>query len=253
MFKTGLVSITFGNLNTDEIIDLVTKAGLDGIEWGAKGHVPHGDINNALDVGRKTRDAGINVASYGSYYRINETTDFSFDDVLETAKALGTELIRVWAGHKSSADADETYWNEVAEEGRLIADKAQAEGIKIATEWHGGSLTDTAEAATQLFDMVNHDNCCTYWQPREYTAPEKCLQDMNAALPRLAAIHVFNWDVETKEKLPLKEAKEAWKQYFRKAQKAGDMYAMLEFVRDSDPEQFLQDAKTLKELTASVI
>jgi len=63
MFKTGLVSITFRKLNTDEIIDLVQRSGLEGIEWGGDVHVPHGNIDNAQEVGRKTREAGINVAS----------------------------------------------------------------------------------------------------------------------------------------------------------------------------------------------
>ena len=48
IIKSGLVSITFRELNPLEIIRLVSKAGLDGIEWGGDVHVPHGDIKKNL-------------------------------------------------------------------------------------------------------------------------------------------------------------------------------------------------------------
>ena len=88
--KTGLTSITFRQLDRGEIIDLVAKAGLDGIEWGGDIHVPHGDLDAAVSAARCTRDAGLEVSSYGSYYRtgVSEQEGLSFESVLETAKAM---------------------------------------------------------------------------------------------------------------------------------------------------------------------
>ncbi len=248
MYKTGLVSITFRGLSPEEIINLVKKAGLHGIEWGGDVHVPHGRIDTATEVGRKTRDAGMEVCSYGSYYRLAETPELSFDDVLQTALALETDIVRVWAGKKGSSEATEDYWKAVADEARILARKSADAGIKLATEWHGNTLTDTAEAAARLFEMVDDENLATYWQPRGRMAPETCLNDMEAALPRLVGLHVFNWHVKTRERLPLEEAAETWGRYLKKAKTAGDIYAMLEFVRNDDPEQFLEDAECLKKL-----
>lgn len=252
MFKPGLVSITFRQLSAEKIIHLAEEAGIEGIEWGGDLHVPHGDIKTAEQIGQKTRDAGLTVASYGSYYRLNHTTDFSFNSVLDTALALQTDIIRIWAGKKSSADADDAYWQSVVEEANNLADKAAGKGVKLAFEWHGNTLTDTAEAAWKLFNLTDHDNLFTYWQPRNCTPPEQCLEDMDAALPRLIGLHVFHWHQETKERLPLREGKDIWRRYLQKARQASDMYGMLEFVRDNDPEQFMQDATTLKELLTEV-
>ena len=45
-----------------------------------------------------------------------------------------------------------------------------------------------------------------------------------------------------------------WAQYLARVATAGrDHYAMIEFVRDNEPENFLKDAKTLKQWLAPYI
>ena len=90
MIKSGLVSITFRQLSPGDIIDLVKKAGLDGIEWGGDIHVPHGDIAKAEEVYSLTRDAGLDIPAYGSYYKVGESEQegLAFNDVLISAAAL---------------------------------------------------------------------------------------------------------------------------------------------------------------------
>ena len=108
--KTGLVSVTFRKLSPAEIVKLVAEAKLDGIEWGGDVHVPHGNLATAREVLRLTRDAGLAVAAYGSYYRAveSEEADLPFIKVLETAKELSTPTVRVCAGGKGPADAADT-------------------------------------------------------------------------------------------------------------------------------------------------
>ena len=136
MIKTGLVSVTFRKLSPEEVIELVAKAGLDGIEWGGDIHVPHGDIVKARDIAEKTKDAGLCVASYGSYYALGCEKDknLPFEKVLESAIALEAPVIRIWAGRMASANADEAYWDMAISESRRIADMSKKEGIKIAVE-----------------------------------------------------------------------------------------------------------------------
>jgi len=106
MIHSGLVSITFRSLSPLEIIELVLKAGLKGIEWGADVHVPHGDLKRAREVRKLTADAGLSVAACGSYYRVgvSEAQGLAFENVLETAVALKAPTVRVWAGDKGSQD-----------------------------------------------------------------------------------------------------------------------------------------------------
>lgn len=68
--RTGLVSISFRKVAACDLIEEVVKAGQQGIEWGGDVHVPHGDTAKAEQVARWTRDAGLESAAYGSYYRL---------------------------------------------------------------------------------------------------------------------------------------------------------------------------------------
>jgi hypothetical protein len=106
----GLVSVTFRKLTPPQIVELVSLGRLVGVEWGGDVHVPHGDLARGEEVGRMTRDAGLAVAAYGSYFEVGESEaeGLSFASVLETALALGAPLIRVWAGRSGPAQTDAT-------------------------------------------------------------------------------------------------------------------------------------------------
>ncbi len=249
MLSTGLVSISFRKLKTDEIIELVKKAGLNGIEWGGDIHVPHGDLKIAQEVGDVTRKAGLQVASYGSYYRVgaNENAEKAFKDVLLSASALNAPTIRVWAGNVGSASADEEIWTKIVEESRFIADMAQEQGISVSYEYHGNTLTDTTDSALRLLQEVNHPNIYTYWQPPIDLDFDDRINGLKVVEPWLSHIHAFHW--VNREKLELAKGENEWRRYLDEISKfTGDRYVMLEFVRNDSPEQFLEDAETLKRL-----
>jgi len=249
MIRPGLVSITFRSLSPKHIIDLVTRAALEGIEWGGDVHVPHDNPILARELGKMTRDAGLCTAAYGSYYRVgNEPADL-FSRIIDVALGLETGIVRVWAGHIGSDEADAAARQRVAKDARRISDLAAAAGLTIACEWHGGTLTDTAQSAKILFADVDHPAFGTYWQPHRLMAVEQCLKDMNAAKPRLVGLHVFQWNVVTGERQPLANGQSAWSRYLAAATPSlpDGSFALLEFVKDDDPKQFLLDAKSLRE------
>lgn len=245
MFQTGLVSITFRQLAPARIVDLVTQAQLQAIEWGGDVHVPHGDLQAAREVQTLTRNAGLSVAAYGSYYRAGHPEDVSFEAVLETAVALGAPTIRVWAGKQESAQACEAYRRQVVLDLQRLCELAKPTGIGIATEFHGGTLTDTAASTRQLMQEVEHPGIKTLWQPRVGAAVPAAMADLERLLPWLAHLHVFHWH-GTKRR-PLAEGHEAWPQYLALAADNTLLRpALIEFVQDDNPEQFLQDAQTLR-------
>src|SRR5690625_3937512 len=90
MFKTGLCSVTFRNLSVEEVIELTSKAELNGIEWGGDVHVPSGNLKHAAEVVRLTEESNLEVSSYGSYYRVGDikSNPVSFEQILETAVHL---------------------------------------------------------------------------------------------------------------------------------------------------------------------
>lgn len=249
MIKTGLVSVTFRKLSPEEIIKLVVKAGLDGIEWGGDIHVPHGDIAKARDIAKKTKDAGLTVASYGSYYALGceKEKNLPFDKVLESALALSAPVIRVWAGKRASADADEAWWDMAVSESRRIAEMASKQGVKVAYEYHPNTLTDTGESAIKLLKSVNHANIYSYWQQPLELNTEECVQSILNIAPWLTNIHTYYY--EARDKKPLADGISVWKEFMKAInQIKGDRYSMIEFVIDNEPEQFLKDAKALKEI-----
>jgi 3-dehydroshikimate dehydratase len=250
MIHSGLVSVTFRKITPADIVSLVRQAGLYGIEWGGDVHVPHGDLGRAREVREMTHQAGLAVAAYGSYFKVahSEENGLPFQQVLETAIELGATTIRVWAGTAGSATTTEdARWRVVADL-RRIADLAAKAGVRVATEFHGGTLTDTNESTSRLLLEVDHPNLYSYWQPLAGMNDGVCLDALAQLAPRLAHLHVFHWQT-TKDRRPLSEGMERWKKFIaRTAQIPGDRCAMLEFVENDTPESFLRDAATLRDL-----
>lgn len=255
--KTGLVSITFRKLSPTQIVKLVAEAKLDGIEWGGDVHVPHGDLGAAREVLSLTQDSGLSVVAYGSYYRAGESENegLPFGKVLETAKELNAPLIRVWAGKKESSHADESYHALVVKDLQRVGEMAQDSGITVSIEYHGNTLTDTNESAQALMRETAHPNVRLYWQPPNGKPFEYCYDGLKAILQHLTNLHVFYWSFAggQREQRPLAEGETVWLEYLGLSASIGhDIWALLEFVRGDSPEQFLEDAKTLRQWVASL-
>lgn len=251
MIRTGLLSITFRKLSAQEIVALAAQAGIHAIEWGGDIHVPHGNAGIAAEVGAMTREAGLETASYGSYYYAGEPNeDRPFEGIVETAVALGAPTIRVWAGRRGSAAADDAYRASVVADSHRIADLAAAAGLTVDYEYHANTLTDTLDSALALLKEVGRPNVRTNWQPPLPLSFEQRVEDLKAVAPYLANVHVFHW--AGTERLPLSEGENDWIAYLEIVRATGRThYAMLEFVKNDDPQQFLHDAATLIRLAGA--
>ena len=225
----GLVSVTFRQLSTVEVVDLAVEHGMRAIEWGGDVHVPVGAHVVARQVAARCADAGIAVEAYGSYYRADGD---GFEAVLATALSLGTTRIRVWAG---TAHAERAA--VVADLRRVVA-LAAGEGVELAVEYHANTLTDTLSSALELFDAV--PELRAYWQPPIGSSLDDALVAVSALNP--VAAHVFTWD-SVGARLPLAAGVELWSPVL--AALPASSYALLEFVRDDDPDAFARDAAVL--------
>jgi sugar phosphate isomerase/epimerase len=263
MIKTGMCSVSFRKLTLEQIVELVKKAGLDAIEWGGDVHVPHGDLKTAHRALQLTCDAGLEISSYGSYVSPLDADGKpeDFAPVLESALALETKTVRVWAGRVPSAQADQSYRCAMADSARQMAESAQAHQIRLAFEFHCGSLTDTNESAQQLLREVNHPNCYMYWQPSyEDPQPDYRLAGLQALRERVLNLHVYHWNVDPSiedlgasiDRRPLADGAEEWTRYLS-VPLAEELphYALMEFVRDDRPEQLVEDAAVLRRLVDS--
>lgn len=269
MVKAGICSVTLAKHPVETVIKTAVDAGLKGIEWWGNGHVPHGDIECARRVRGLTENAGLEVSSYGSYYRVgvSEAAGLSFDSVLQTAIALETRLIRVWAADRDYHDADEEFIQSVVDDTFRIADISAKQGISVVFEYHGGSLTDRNDTAIKFAEKVIHPNVFFSWQPPHGYSLEHCLDGLRGLLPRLGTVHVYHWTIGSYEKNilnetirplnypddfhrhPLSDGTERWRKYIDAVGATGrDHYALLEFVKDDSLNAVVKDAATLIKL-----
>ena len=246
-FVPGLVSVTFRQKTPEEVIVLAAQAGAIWLEWGGDIHVPPGDLAGAHTVGAMTREAGLVNAAYGSYYRVGAppSPENDFAQTLASAKALGAPVIRVWAGQKSSADVGEAERGAILRDSQRICDMADMEDITVATEFHGGTLTDTVESTLKFIAETDRPNLRTLWQPLDSATPARRRWELEQLAPWLAHLHVYHGQPGNPGPLALGEAE--WSACLKALMPLDRPIGMLlEFVQEAVPEQFLADAAVLR-------
>lgn len=243
--RPGLCSVTFRALAPERIVDLAAGAGLEVVEWGGDVHVPPGDVVRATAVARATRDAGLAVASYGSYFRAG--ADEPLAAVLDSAEALGADRIRIWAGSLGSAHASQSDWAGTIARLQTAASEAAMRGIGLALEFHSGTLADTASTTLRLLAEVDHPALSTYWQPGVGASVDAVLEDYRALAAYTSAAHVFSWWPAT-ERLPLRARDSLWTRFFAEAAQTAvpPRDALLEFVPGDDPALLAGEAAVLR-------
>lgn len=241
--RAGLCSVTFRALSPGEIIRLASRAGLSSIEWGTDIHVPVGDTGHAADVGSQTRDAGLVVASLGSYYRC-DTRDVS--PLLATAQSIGAPRLRVWAGTQGSGDVSREERLLVTENLREATKRAADVGIQLALEYHGGTLTDTLDSTLALLADVGSVNLTSYWQPRLDAPAALACEELRSLGSQVSTVHVFSWWPGS-ERLRLAERSDLWSEALPLAESLGVTDALLEFVPGDDPALLREESASLRE------
>jgi sugar phosphate isomerase/epimerase len=248
----GLCSITFRTLPADDVLALATRTGVHGIEWGADVHAPPGGDAAVAALGARTRDAGLAVVSYGSYLGMAPSSDDQVEAALDSAEALGAPTVRIWAALGVTPDSPADERRRVTEHTAALVDRIAARGLTATLEFHPGTLTETAWSANELLDSVGRTELRTHWQPDPSLAPETALDELAAVAPRLAHLHVYAWGpAGIDDRRPLADGVALWPAAFALADREGDAiaggrYALCEYVRDDDPEQFVADVRVLR-------
>lgn len=247
--KTGFTTITFREMSIDELILLAKETNLTGIEWGGDVHIPPESTTEFIcDVKRKCTQAGLDVLSYGSYYRGLDEQDF--EPILNTASTLGAPIIRIWAGNKSPDLVDDDFFNKLVQNIKNICDMAIKKGIKIALEYHDKTMTETKESALKLIQAVDKPNLYTYWQPNPKITFEEHLAEIQLLMPWICTYHVFAWEHidGTNARFPLDKHFDIWHKYLFNIALKKNINLILEHTKDEKREIFVEDANTLHEL-----
>ena len=247
--NVGLVSVTYRRLTADALVDLARDAGLSCIEWGSDVHVPETNPAEARRVGEMTRAAGLTVASYGTYYRLGQKQDFAA--YLKAAEALGAPLLRLWAGVRGSGDVDAATRRAWVSDGIAVSEAAASRGLRVAFEYHPGTLTDERGSAVRLMHEIGHSAAGLYWQPDFRRTEDELKRDLDAALPWLCAIHVFSW-LPDGTRLPLAERGALWAELLDRVPETVPVNLLLEFVPGDDPAVLAREATALRALAGQI-
>lgn len=248
MINAGLCSVTLRGLPVDPIVDLVAKAGLTSVEWGGDVHVPLGDLAAAGRAAKATEEAGLRVASYGSYFRAGVHRLADFGPVLDCARTLGAPRIRIWAGDTSSMRTTRERRREVVETIQAAAGRAAAVDIELAVEYHSGTLADGSSSTEQLLDEVDRPNVFTYWRSPIGATKERAFRSLERLLPKVAAVHVFTGH-PGQARCPMSEYAELWAGVVDRLGTEGrPVDVFLEFVPNNDAAALRRESSNLREM-----
>ena len=242
-FISGLVSVSFRRLSVDEIIRITKLSGLSAIEWGGDIHSPAGNLEIAHATGDATRRAGLFIPEYGSYLTLGKSDAEYSRDVVRSARALGTNTVRIWAFDKNRQNTSPEEYSKVVDHARMLCDENS--DFTFCLECHNRTLTENYRDAIAFIKDVDRENLGMFWQPNQFCTHEYNVEALTALLPYVRSVHVFAWEKE--KKLPLEAHKSQWSDYLEilKQSKKEKVYLMLEFMYDDSPDSLQYEAKAL--------
>ena len=242
--RAGMCSVSFRKLTAEDIIALALRARLQCIEWGGDVHAPvtagAGRLKQIRDM---TLDAGLSIASYGSYFRLQQHGHEDFGRVLEVMDQLGTRTVRIWPPRIASAMSTDLDWKRAIEETLAVSDLASAHQAEVSFEFHVGCLTDTVESAIRLMQSAARSNLRMYYQV--YLGGDPPVKSVRSLLPWLAHVHVAHCSGAIRHSL--EEGACYWIPLVQELARSGKERALLlEFVKNDSQDQLLSDASTLR-------
>ena len=243
-YNIGLVSISFRSHTPKEILEATKAAGLSCIEWGSDVHAPCHDIARIEEIAALQKEYGIFCSSYGTYFRLGETPIDELEDYIQSAKILGTNILRLWCGRKSGKDMTNAEKNDLFAVCQNAAEIAENGGVIFCMECHRGTFTENPDDAVRLMETVNSPNFRMYWQPFQWQDHEKNIMNAKKIAPYAEHIHVFNW--REKEKFPLAEATMDWQSYLK--QFSIPRTLLLEFMPNGTLEELAHEADALRSI-----
>lgn len=247
MYKLGLASIAFRQLSVEDILTAAKAAKLSYVEWGSDIHAPKDDVENLDRIVRLTREAGLQISSYGTYFNILRNEPEELIDYIHAAKRLGTSILRIWcAGNPNKLSREEIL--PLYEKCRQIAKIAEAHDVLVCAECHNDNLTDSKESSLEFLQAVDSPAFRMYWQPHPYYTDADNIAFAKAVSHLAVNVHVYHW--KERERLPLAQAADAWREYVRALGK--DRVYLLEHFQNDDPALLAPEAEAFRQILATV-
>lgn len=199
MLKIGFTTTSFRQIRDRRKITAIARGcGAEILEWGGDYHIR--TKTDALEAKALCDEAGIEICSYGSYYRIGSEKQDDWRDICEIAAAMGCGGIRVWLGTKNSETTDAAAFLTLAADARRCCDTAAQYGLAVCCECHDNTFNNNTEAFLRIREEVGRENFRTYFQSR-YRKKAYDLNRIDRTLPYIQSVHI-SFSEQRREQFP---------------------------------------------------
>ena len=262
--KPGLATIALRKYDIFTALDLAADAGFAGVEiWGKPTHTPEEfDAEHTIRIRDRARSNGLEIPVFGSYANPSwPEFERKSADSIKLALLLEAKIIRVWAGNKQPAEADEELWQYAAASFHEFGLRAEYEGLTLAMETHADTLCFTPEGCLRLIEMANAPSLKLNYQVRDFANPG-LERDIGLLADHIVNVHAQNFRPSCREegkmnRCLVEEGTVDYDKALRLLAKHGyDGYVEAEFLKgenvseDAMLDSLKRDAAYLKELTA---
>ncbi len=197
--KIGFTSTSFRQIRSlEKIADIAVKTKAQCIEWGGDVHVK--SVEDAKKAKRLCEDRGIEICSYGSYYRVGSKKTAEWKSICEIAHALGAESVRVWLGTRDSEKTDADSYRAILEDARAMCAVAKEYSLTVCSECHDNTYNNNTDAFLKFISDLSCDNFRTYFQSR-YKRLDYDLDRIERTMPYIGNIHI-SFSEQTREQFP---------------------------------------------------
>ena len=156
----------------DEALAIIREAGFKKVDL--LGRMPHFDINDPTydfpGVVSRAEKLGLRIANIGSYCgagfsspdpAVQEEAIADTRRVIDAAALCGARSIRTRAGHPE----DPAFIDRVVDCYRRVAEYAEAKGVYMGVENHGGAISGNPELLAELFERVGSRYAGVLYEP----------------------------------------------------------------------------------------
>ncbi len=197
--KIGFTSTSFRQIkNIEKIVKIASQSGADCIEWGGDIHIK--DVAAAKKAKKLCDDAGIDICSYGSYYRVGSQKADEWKKICEIAHTMGAKSIRVWLGNCDSEVTDEAEYQRLVKDSKDICAVAQKYGVIVCPECHDNTFNNNTDAFLKIYQDIGCDNFKTYFQSR-YKRKEYDLDRLERTIRHVESVHI-SYSEQSREQFP---------------------------------------------------
>ena len=209
--------------------------------------MPCGAYQKAEETAHATREAGLTVLSYGSYFRLGLQRAEELEMYLKTAKTLGAPIMRIWCGTRSSAMYGKEEAALLLAQAKQAAALAEKYGIVLGLECHDSTITDGYAFARSFLESVDSPFFKTYWQPNRFRDFSYNLEALKALAPYIVTVHTQRWEGDVR--LSLHGYMDEWRTYCGVLKQAGAAHRfILEFLPEERAECLRSEAEALRAL-----